>query len=42
MLPKEQFYRSILHFLLYIFDFVGFGPLILVYYLLICIRLSLH
>ena len=42
MLPKEQFTGSILHFSLYIFDVVGLGPLILVYYLLICIRLSLY
>ena len=35
MLPKEQFTASILHFSLYIFDFIGLEPLILGYYLLI-------
>ena len=35
MLPKEQFTGLILHFSLYIFDFIGLRALILVYYLLI-------
>ena len=42
MLPKEQFTGSILQFSLYIFDVVGLGPLILDYYLSLCVRLSLH